>query len=159
MIEYHDTQIMRTPLQMRDCYCLYMHRIAQSTDIFYIGVCKFDQVFKCPDAQANTHWNSSVTEDTIVQTNIVATSASLMELHSLQSKLVKEHRPICNIKGYRQAGRTIITCTQGPNAGRTYATVTEAAQKNGLAQPTLSSHLNGRPGYETVRGMKFKRGV
>lgn len=159
MIEHHNARIMRTPHQTRDGFCVYVHRLAPNPEPFYIGACKFDQVFKYPDAQANNKWAEIVTPDTVLDIEIVASATTLTEAHTEQIRLVRLHRPQCNITGYRLSGRLIITCIEGPNAGKTYNSVSEAAIRNGVAQPTMSNHLNGVAGYETIRGMKFKRGI
>ena len=126
---------------------------------FYIGVCKLSEVFRLPDAWRNTKFQELRDEHSIM-INIMETCPNETELYARRTSLVKQFRPLANITGYSQVNsRAIITCVEGPQVGTTYRNQTEAAQRNGISQSAISNHLNGVPGYETVRGCKFTRGA
>jgi hypothetical protein len=156
---FHEATLTLSVDQMRKSTCVYAHYVMPENTLFFIGVCKLTDVYRHPDAFRNHHWIETVKDDTVIRTVVVQTSLQPIDCIRYQNILVKQYRPICNVVGQRIAGRFVITCLEGPNAGKTYTTTTQAAYENGMSQPTLSNHLNGRRGYETVRGMKFKRGL
>lgn len=146
--------------QMRENYCFYIQQLMPSGEVFYAGICKLRDVFTCPDAYKNTHWRATINDQSTIRTTVMATSDKENEVHNELSSFLKlSCRPTANAKGFQQSGSAAITCTLGPNAGKSYATQDRAAIENGISQPSLSNHLNGRRGYETVRGMKFRRGL
>lgn len=164
----HNTAIELTIAEMREHYCTYAQYLigpievvdsSRITDIFYVGVCKVADVFRYPDAYKNTHWRANITDASRIKTMIVATSPQVAECYKHLQFIVMNYKPICNTLGYQAASRTIITCVSGPNKGTAYLTQEECARLNGISQPSLSNHLNGRDGYANIRGMTFKRGM
>lgn len=149
--------------QMRETFCFYVVELmitnTTAQETFYAGVCKLCDVFKTPDAHRNTHWREMITDESMITITVLATSDRIGELYSELSFFVKNIRPTANIKGYVAATRTVITCLEGPNVGKTWETQERASIENGISQPSLSNHLNGRKGYERIRGMRFKRGL
>lgn len=143
----------------REHQCLYVQKLMPSGEIFYLGICKLSDVYRCPDAYRNTYWRKTINDNTLIQTTVISTSSEYGSLYNQLNEYVKLWKPIANLKGYQQSSLpSVITCVEGDNAGQTYQTQQRCAEANGITQPALSNHLNGRPGYDTVRGMKFKRG-
>lgn len=162
----HNTAIELTIAEMREHYCVYAQYLivpeniaSTAADIFYVGVCKVADVLRYPDAYKNTHWRANVTDASRIKTMIVATSPQVAECYKHLQFIVTNYKPICNTLGYQAAGKSVITCISGPNKGTTYLTQEECARLNGISQPSLSNHLNGRDGYANIRGMTFKRGL
>lgn len=145
--------------ELRECYCVYSHILKPSGELFYVGVTRLRDVYSHQDAFRNHHWVNTIKDDTVLQTTVIETSSDINQCYKFQRDLIAQYKPICNMLGYQISGKNVITCIQGPNAGTTYGTTTEAAERNGLSQPSLSNHLNGKKGYTFVRGMKFKRGM
>lgn len=128
--------------------------------LYYLGVCKITKVYQTPDAWRNSEYQRTITANTTIKINILATHESEAPLYNRLSQLVRQFAPHCNRVGFNQSHtRTVIHCVQGINAGVVYETQAQAARQNGIAQPTLANHLNGVRGYETIRGMIFKRGM
>lgn len=162
MIErtHNECAITLTAEELRTAYCVYVHNLMpDNVNPFYIGVTRLSEAFRHQDAYRNHHWITTVKDDSIIQMAILRSFPLEIDAHRHASKMVQQFRPICNVVGFKVSGRHAITCIQGPNAGTTYGTVTEAAERNGMSQPSLSNHLNAVRGYETVKGMKFKRGL
>jgi hypothetical protein len=165
MLLPHESRLTIEVETCRHSFCVYGHflknlpTVCPSNEIFFVGICKLTDVYKFPDAYRNNYWRDNVSENTIIEILVSFTSENLIECQRQLEVIVKQSRPIANIKGYRQHGKTMVTCIQGSNVGKVYNTTTEAAELNGVSQPAMSNHLNGRPGYETLRGMKFKRGL
>lgn len=156
----HSAAVELTIAEMREHFCVYAQYLDGSAeDIFYVGVCKFADVYKYPDAYKNTHWRATISDASRIKTLIVATSPLVAECFKQATFVITNYKPICNMKGYQAAGRTIITCTQGPLIGQSWTTQEETARANGVSQPALSNHLNGRQGYIEINGMRFKRGI
>lgn len=149
--------ITLTIAELRETFCVYVQETSEG--VFYAGMCRLYDVYKYPDAYRNTHWRQTVTDQTSIKTTVICTSLDINECYHRLHEFVRVVRPICNVNGYMTYGNIVITCVEGPNAGKSYTTQEECARMNGISQPTLSNHLNGRKGYLSVRGMKFKRGL
>ncbi len=144
--------------EIRELLCIYAHSIPPYDKFFYIGLSKLNEVYDFSDAYRNNFWRATVKEDTQVRITLLCISINIIDCNQQLRRMINEFRPEANIKGYAVTGSTMITCIQGVNAGASYPSQLEAAQKNGITPGALSNHLNGRPGYDTIRGMKFKRG-
>jgi hypothetical protein len=164
----YGTKIAFTTEAVREHYCFYVHEILSSftetTDdkageIFFAGVCKLRDVLMCPDAYMNSCWRETVNDSTIIRATIMSSSEREADMFNELSGFVKTYRPHANVRGFQTTVRAAITCTVGPNAGKSWQTQERAALENGISQPSLSNHLNGKRGYENIRGMKFKRGI
>lgn len=160
----HETNITATSFELREHQCVYSHHIPDMSKpgewtLFYIGCCKLCDVLKSPDAFKNSYWRSLINDGIALKITIAFTSDSYIECNTMQAQMIAALRPIANTQGFITSGSAVVTCMVGPNTGKSYATQQLAAIDNGISQPTLSNHLNGRPGYEIVRGMKFKRGM
>ncbi len=157
---FHEATITLRVEQMRTAWCVYSHHLLPNDrEVFFIGMTRLLDVFQHKDAYHNHHWVNTVKETDVIKTIIIQTSLDKNDCYRYQSNLIRQFRPIANVQGFKITGKNVITCTQGPNEGKTYGTVTEAAERNGISQPAMSNHLNGRKGYEMLRGMKFKRGL
>lgn len=152
-------EISATMIEVRDKWCVYQHTFFGEDKPFYIGVTKLREVFNCRDAYTNTWWTAHVVDNTEIKLKVLAICDTAAEAHNYQRQCYNRLRPIANVEGYRSTGRVMITCVEGPNKDKTYLTITEAAHKCGISQGALSNHLNGRPGYESIHGMKFVRGL
>lgn len=155
----HNASLVASKSDLREQWVVYLHFLHPSPEPFYAGVCKLNDVFKHPDALRNTHWRSLVSDQTVINTTILASSDKSSECWDHHTFVVRELRPVSNVVGYVAAGKTMITCIMGPNKGKTYHTQEACAVDNGISQPSLSNHLNGRQGYTILRGMQFMRGT
>lgn len=145
-------------MEAREMHCVFSHSLPPYTDIFYIGVCKLRDVHDFSDAFKNTYWRATVKDDVSIRITILGISPNVIDCNQHFRALYNQFRPIANIKGYVIAGKSLVTCVQGTNAGQTYSSQFEAAERNGITPGAMSNHLNGRTGYEHIRGMKFVRG-
>lgn len=146
------------PDELRDLWCVYSHAIPPYDTLFFVGVSKLRDLYDFTDAFRNNYWRMTVKNETVVRVTLLGASISVPECNQHMRALIEQFRPVCNIKGYAITGSTMVTCTQGANAGTSYSSQLDAAEKNGLTPGAMSNHLNGRKGYEVIRGMKFKRG-
>jgi hypothetical protein len=153
----HTATIEATTLAMREHWCVYSHHAFG--ELFYIGLCKMRDVFDAPDAIKNNHWRDHITDETPIKLTIVFSSIILSDCNKLHAQLIEQYKPRANKLGWITTGPVVISCVSGPHAGKTWRSQVEAARALGFNQPTLSNHLNGIAGYETVKGMKFKRGM
>lgn len=158
----HVSSITTTAADLREHHCVYSHHIISndgSEQLFWIGHCKLYDVFKHPDAHRNSLWRETVRDATKIKTTIIFSSASIPECNKFLSQIVAQTHPIANKRGIAVVGPVIISCIEGEMMGQYWRNQVEAARACGIHQPTLSNHLNGTPGYERIRGMKFKRGM
>jgi hypothetical protein len=165
--DHKGSSIVCTIRQFRDTYCLYTihsnapHHIdpKNPSTPFFIGVCKLRDVMLMVDAFRNTKFREVQDDDQLMLT-ILHTCNNESELHNLRATMVKAFRPMANVIGFtEQSSRSVITCTYGPLDGVTFPTQAEAARRCGVSQGAISNHLNSTPGYEIVKGYKFKRGL
>lgn len=147
-----------TPLETREMHCVYSHSLPPYTDIFYIGVSRLRDVHDFTEAYKNSYWRAVIKEDTPIRITILGISMNVVECNQHFRALYDQLRPIANVQGFVQFGKSLVTCIAGPNVNVTYSSQLEAARYNGITPGTMSNHLNGRPGYENIRGMKFVRG-
>lgn len=143
----------------RHKWVLYGHCINNQTTFFYIGVCRLVDLYNFDNAYRNTLWRQTVKEDTLVTVSVLASTDSEIDAHNALRRMYDEARPPANVSGYQLSRQTVVTCIAGDNINKTYASATEAALQNGISAGALSNHLNGRRGYDNIRGMKFKRGL
>lgn len=161
-MQLHEMKISLSIAQMREDWCVYLQwKILPdgTEEPWYLGVCKIIELFQHPDAHKNSHWRANTTDAMIIRTSLLMTSDKTQECWKYHTDARYFYKPICNVMGYQASGASVITCTQGPNMGKTYATQSDAARSNGVSQPTMSSHLNGKPGYGVIAGMRFKKGL
>jgi hypothetical protein len=165
--DHKNCSIVQTIKQFRDAYCLYSihsnapHHINKDNPAtpFFVGVCKLRDVMLMVDAFRNTKFRE-VTDDDQLMLTILHTCNNETELQNLRMSMIKTFRPIANVVGYtEQSSRSVITCTYGVLEGVTFPTQAEAARRCGLSQGAISNHLNNTPGYEIIKGYKFKRGL
>lgn len=138
-------------------FCTYEHWVAtpDGQTLIYVGCCRLRDVYLCPDARRNPQWQTLITEAIPVELRIIATADHQYECMKLASELVGRHRPYCNMYAAAHAGKAIVTCV---TTGKSYPTSAEAAINEGVSTSALSNHLNGRPGYKSVKGKMFRRG-
>lgn len=147
-----------SPIEAREMHCIYSHSLPPYNAIFYIGVCKLRDAYDFADAYRNTHWRATVRDNAPVRVTILATTLNIIEANQHFRSLFNEMRPEANVRGHVISGKSLVTCITGQNAGTVYSSQHEAAERNGITPGALSNHLNGRVGYENIRGMKFVRG-
>lgn len=155
----HTASIIASKSDLREQWCVYVQFLHPTPEPFYAGVCKLNELLRHPDALRNTHWRTIVNDQTIINTTLLASADKASECWDHHAFVVRQLRPVCNVVGYVAAGKTVITCIEGPNKGKQYQNQDACATDNGISQPSLSNHLNGRQGYAMLRGMKFMRGT
>lgn len=162
----HDNFFTTLPVeQLTDAYCVYEHWMndpdptltpEQAFRLMFISYCKLYDVFTCPEARRNNEWQKHFKSGVQVTLRIIMTTTDAREAMNYAQAQVREKRPFCNIRGYRQSGRTLVICNEN---GETYRSAADAAKALGLSQSQLTNHLNHVKGYRTVRGFTFKRGM
>lgn len=140
-------------------WVLYSHCLNHSQAIFYLGVCRLVDLYDFSNAYRNSLWRQTVKDDTPLTVSVIASTDNENDAIRALRRMYDEARPPANVGGYQLGRQTVVTCVQGDNAGKTYNSATDAALQNGISPGALSNHLNGRRGYDNIRGMKFKRGL
>ena len=137
-------------------HCVYFHTLVTSNGprVMYVGICKLREVMAFPDARANSEWKKYFTPETRVFMHIVFTSPDINECYNHRYKLIKEHQPYCNMYGHSGIVSSRIACVE---TGQEFNTAAEACRTLGLNSSALSNHLNGKPGFKTVKGKTFTR--
>lgn len=143
-----------------DAFCTYEHwlqdpEFKEDAKLMYVGYCKLSEVWLFPDARRNNEWQKHFLQGNLVIIRIVLTSKRLIDCQNAMTKVYREQRPICNVKGYRTSGRTMVTCNE---TGETFDSILQAARAKGLSQSQLTNHINNRPGHKSVKGLTFRRG-
>ena len=135
-------------------YVAYAHRWTDGR-CFYIGACRLSELLAAPDAHQNSEWKKLVTSTVVIKVEIIATFPTLPEAKTAIIPLIVEHNPHCNLHGKLvETSQTQIRCV---DTGEIFPNAATAAKSKGIAQSAMSNHLNGRPSYRTVKGLRFER--
>lgn len=143
-----------------EMFCTYEHWLQdkdfkEDAKLMYVGCCKLREVWLFPDARRNNEWQRHFVQDALVTVRIVLTSKRLVDCQNAMTKIFREQQPICNVKGYRTTGQTMVTCNE---TGEQFPSILAAARAKGLSQSQLTNHVNNRAGFRTVKGLTFRRG-
>lgn len=163
--EEHPGFIYASPREMREGYCVYTHSkfINGAPIVIYASACKMSEVYTHREAYLHSGWQALVSDDTQLVIEILFTCDTVQEAHQYLRDYIRNRcggKTLADKYGsFVGNHRGIVTCSTGPNAGKTYENATQAAAQNGITQPAMSNHLNGKPGYGTIHGMTFRRGL
>lgn len=142
--------------QFNQAYCVYEHRTIEEKIIF-IGVTLLVDVFTFKDARNNSEWVKMMKADTYICCNVLAISENERECWEMQRRLVREHQPHCNMRGfYSRHGLLPIVCDQ---TGERFRTITEVVRAHGVSASALSNHLNNKPGFRSVKNRTYHREI
>lgn len=122
--------------------------------LMYIGCCPFNELFNASDARTNKAWREYVSGSDNVKLEIISTFDNPVEAHKELFRLVKELRPWCNINGQRDKSHGRVRCVTD---GREFDKAIHACDYYDISSSSLSSHLRGRKGYASIRGLTFER--
>lgn len=143
--------VLNPKLNPMKTWVIYYHNVDGVT--VYIGMCKYVDIFTCPDVRNNAEWYKMTSGKIVTVIPI-----EQFEDHGLckvaWSKLVHTFRPRGNIFSQFKRRMSRVRCIE---TNVEYDTASEAARMNGLSQSALSNHLNGRPGYDSIHGLTFER--
>lgn len=152
------TLINATVADITNSVCVYSHMDARDGQVKYVGMCALTEVLNFTDARCNSLWPDIFLKP---DAQIIITVESL---HGSEQEAIKARydfinalpvKPICNAKGYNIAPhRQDVLCNE---TGERWKSVKETAQAHNLSESALSNHLNGKPGYRTVKGRTYRR--
>lgn len=133
----------------------------QQHQLIYIGSGNFKRAF---DFQKRTPLWFEKINGPIVTVHILFESFDLKKVREVERRLIITFRPPANVMHvtewhktdprFRLRQYTAVKCV---DTGEVYENLSHAAKKTGISQSALSNCVNERPGYETVRGLKFVR--
>lgn len=141
---------------MDKIFVSYSHSVvyAEGEKVMFCGSCQFRALLEAPDARKNSAWREHVSKIDGVIVRVQALFEHAHEAANDVARLVREHKPYCNIHGRRDAKGGPIRCV---TEGKNFDNAADCARYYGFSPATLSNHLNKRPGYVTIRGMTFER--
>lgn len=135
-------------------WCLYHHHDA-TDQIAYIGVCKLNELFQCPDARQNSEWIKRFGDNEAIVIKLQMTSFDEVTLNNTRFRQVQELKPVCNMIGFTTFGaRVRIICNETNEA---FDSISHAARVHNLTQSALSAHLNNKPGHKSVKGKTYRK--
>ncbi len=137
-------------------YCVYEIQNGDSV-LLFIGVCRLIDVYGMPDARRNSEFVKHITPGTNIGIKITHVGTR-PECSNMRGSVLMTTipRPIMNLLGHDTTGQTReITCNE---TGVTYANQTECARILAISQGALSNHLAGKPSFNAVKGMTFRKG-
>lgn len=154
MLTKTDTSIVldsKSPLE----WCVFEYQAVLSEGapptVIMVGATRLNDVFTLSDGKSNSQWQEIFKNGGKLLLRIVATSPDKHECFRHAHQLMREHNPICNMKGrsLKNARRPIVCI----NTDVRYETQALAAADLGLAQSAISRHLRG--GQKHVSGFMF----
>lgn len=152
--------VFELPRNMEKAWCVYQHAqfndATQRDELIFYGTCKLTSVFDYPDAYRNSEWKKIIKPEIVLIISILSVG-TVSECREELRNLLRYHRPICNAKGVDMIGQaTLITCNE---TGQQWANQQACSRALNINQGALSQHLAGKPGYNKVKGMTFRRGA
>ncbi len=150
--------VIAKPNEFETLWCCYEHWTATPNGpmMFYVGCCRLIKAFEFTDARKNTAWLEMMKSDIMVEVRVVATGKRV-DCNNRMMEAVRTHQPYCNKQGMRIGKeKRAVVCDL---TGQQYASAKECAAAEGIAQSSLSNHLNNLPGYSTVRGKTYRWGT
>lgn len=146
--------ISSTPTMVGKQWVVYSLYDGRTAVIKYIGCCRLTDVFKIPDARANMTFDDHFKPDTPFMLHIISGFDNRAGAIAAQSKAISQYkRPVMN----RYSAMTRHAFIKCVTTGEVFSNAQECCREHSLSQPALSNHLNGRPGYNAVKGRQYIR--
>ena len=148
--------IRLTPSKAREQWVCYTHHSLPTETtppiLLYVNACQLGSLFNMTEPQRNSEWARYVPPgaEIVVRIELIGT---LTEARGKQRQILDAMRPICNMRGHDMAGNSVIRSS----AGHEWATQAAAAEALQTTQSQISKVLNGKPGYNTIRGLTIWR--
>lgn len=147
-------QIVATPSDMRNYHAVYSHSDAFTHEIKFIGATPLHKLLSMEDARLNTRWLEEFSTSS-VDINVYGLTTDEREAYLEMHRLIKEIRPICNLRGvFNKPGNITILCIE---TGEKFQNARECAAAHNLSYSQLYYHLNGRRSFNSVKGRHYKR--
>lgn len=138
-------------IKLNHSFAVYSHFL--HGQLIFIGFGAVEKAVNLTDARKNSRWLEITAGQTAVEVEIGETFKTRGEALEAWRAAVDHYRPPCNDQAVYLARQPII-CNA---TGTVYPTVTAAAKAHSISKGALSNHLNKRAGYESVRGLTFRR--
>lgn len=146
--------ISTTPHDISLTWVIYALHDGATAQIKYIGLCRLTELFRIPDARSNILFDQMFTPDTSFLIRVISTHKDKSEASTTHRHAIYEHNSPEMNGASSIARHANIQCLE---TGETFVSASHACRSHGLSQPALSSHLNGKTGYATVKGRKYIR--
>lgn len=134
-------------------FACYLHTMNDQP--LYVGACRLSELMDAPDARQNSEWNRCVVAQSAVTLTIVSEHPTLLEAETAALIHALTVKAYCNLNGQKVIEKrgNAVMCI---DTGEEFATAAEAAKILKLSTSNLSNHLNGKAGFHTVKGKRFK---
>lgn len=151
-IEHNAPVVGLTIADFVNGWCVY--ELWREQELMYLGVCALGRVFSLPDARSIGEFIRLVKPTDKISVAVRYTGTR-MECYNRRGFMLRQLAvpPVINQYVHTKA-KTVIVCDQD---GIEYRTQHEVCAAYGLNQGNLSSHLNGRPGFASIKGFTFSR--
>lgn len=145
--------VIATTAALRNYFALYSHSDAMTGEIKYVGVTPLSELFRMTDAQRNSKWIDEFAGVTL-ELRVIGLTDNEAEAFTELHKLIRTHRPVCNIKGVHSRSQSRVQCVE---TGEIFKNASEAATAHNVTYSQLHSHLAGKPGHLSVKGRRYVR--
>lgn len=146
----HNIIINGTPSSFGKTWVCYTLRDGQTAEVMYNGHCRLTELFAMPDARANILFDECFPPDRPLLLCMVSEHPD-----RAHAALAARNLPAGRMNradGMRR--HAMIECVE---TGEKWHSAMDACRAHGLPQPALSNHLNGKPGYNSVKGRTYRR--
>lgn len=135
----------------RNKFAVYLHRIALTKEVIYVGFDRLSEVYNLRSVANNEVWKKKVAEvGGVVQVELIGLFQQKIDAMVFARDMRTIHRPATmGARNIRRQVRRIDT-------GEVYSGSLAAARAHNISQGAMSSHLNGRKNYSTVHGLRFE---
>lgn len=121
--------------------------------LIYVGVCKTSEVLQLPDARQNNEFLRIAMINRAIGIRFLLTTTDEAAAREQMYALVKQYQPHCNINGKPIIRGARVRCL---STGAIFDNAAAAARFFNVSPTQLSSHLNKKPGFKSVRGLVFE---
>lgn len=139
-------QIKASPNQLRDLNVFYT--LSDSVGVIqFIGVDKWEELLQLKTVRKKRNFPDVFTPD-LPTTITVIHYGSADECHAMELDYLRRNPwpPLCSY----------CVCN---DTSQQFTSVAEAAKAHGLSGSALYNHLNNRPGYASVKGRTYRKGI
>lgn len=131
-------------------HCIY--EVWKDSTLIYLGCCHIRQVLSMPDAKTIAQFIKLVKVDDKISI-VIKYIGDRVHCYNRRGQMLRQVMPECN-KYIMVRAKLKIMCNED---GKMYRTQAEVCNVYGIKQANLSSHLAGKPGFNTVQGRSFSR--
>lgn len=153
MIFPSDMVVANTVVNIRNMFAIYSHADLDGK-IQFVGCSTLKDVCAFTDAQNNSEWNKIFNKNSAIIITVHAYSDNDAEAYREVRRLIDQHQPHCNVRGYNMHTRyQRVRCIE---TGEIFNNAVSCAKGHNLTLSALYNHLKRVNGHKSVKGRTYE---